>query len=315
MEIGKRYTMRISKTLSDCANNFMDDTIVNFALPQMPLYNDILINEILYHPHYNGSDFIELYNKSTKNISLKSIYIGKKNENGEIVDITALSEEDRILFPSDFCIVTDNCADIKNRYVVSDNAACVELSSLPSFPNTEGNVYIFSKSGETIDGVNYSDNMHFALLKNTEGISLERINYNVTSSEPTNWQSAAEQAGFATPGYENSQFMSTGTNSNAFSIFTKVCTPDGDGYNDHIVMNYSFDSAGSVATISIFSDKGIRVKDICKNKMLETSGTIFWDGTNNIDEFVASGIYIFYIEAFDNKGNSINEKLVCSVVY
>ena len=58
-----------------------------------------------------------------------------------------------------------------------------------------------------IDDFGYDDEMHFALLSTKEGVSLERINFDRPSIDKSNWHSASELAGFATPAYENSQFM------------------------------------------------------------------------------------------------------------
>lgn len=52
------------KDLVDCSGNKSHDTLINITPIQKAKKGDIIINEILFNPHPNGVDFIELYNAS-----------------------------------------------------------------------------------------------------------------------------------------------------------------------------------------------------------------------------------------------------------
>ena len=96
-------------------------------------------------------------------------------------------------------------AVVKSQYITMNPDAFLKMKSMPSFPNDVGNVVILNSQGHIVDEVDYADNWHFALLHNTEGVSLERIDYN-GSSTPNNFHSAATSAGYGTPGFKNSQY-------------------------------------------------------------------------------------------------------------
>jgi hypothetical protein len=57
---------------------------------------------------------------------------------------------------------------------------------------------------------------------------LERLDILLETQNTNNWKSAAEHAGFATPGYQNSQYIAI-TESDEFTIIPKVISPDNDG--------------------------------------------------------------------------------------
>src|SRR5690606_10795290 len=96
----------------------------------------------------------------------------------------------------------------KSQYITPDPDAFLKLNSMPSFPDDKGTVIILNGQGDIIDEVSYSDNWHFALLHNTEGVSLERVDYNGPSTS-ANFHSAATSVGYGTPGYKNSQYHIT----------------------------------------------------------------------------------------------------------
>ena len=61
------------------------------------------------------------------------------------------------------------------QYVTTNTDAFLQVSSMPSFSDDKGDVIILNAQGKIVDEVAYSDKWHFALIANTEGISLERI--------------------------------------------------------------------------------------------------------------------------------------------
>ena len=94
--------------------------------------------------------------------------------------------------------------------------------------------------------------MHFGLLNDTKGVSLERIDHDRPTQDATNWHSAAEAIGFATPAYKNSQYNDAGETDNAIEITPELFSPDQDGVNDIVNINYHFDTPGYVANVVIY---------------------------------------------------------------
>ena len=61
------------------------------------------------------------------------------------------------------------------NYLVQNPDAVFVVSSLPSFPDDEGDVMLLNFQGAVVDEVKYKDDWHFTLIDDAEGVSLERI--------------------------------------------------------------------------------------------------------------------------------------------
>jgi len=173
---------------------------------------------------------------------------------------------------------------------------------LPSYPNDEGAVFLLNDSGLTIDHFFYDDEMHFDLIKNTEGVSLERISAHTTTNEITNWHSASEVSGFGTPGLKNSQNSNFLADQARVSLDPLVFSPNNDGTDDVVAINYNFGRAGFVATINIYDVDGRIARRLVNNDLLSVKGTFFWHGIDDEGKKSAVGLYIIYFEAFNLQG-------------
>ncbi|HSN08233.1 MAG TPA: gliding motility-associated C-terminal domain-containing protein, partial [Hanamia sp.] len=173
--------------------------------------------------------------------------------------------------------------------------------SLPSFPNDKGNVVILDEQKNIIDEVGYSDKWHFPLIHNTEGVSLERINYNAPSVQ-SNFHSAATSVGYGTPGYKNSQYKLMEEFRGDITVTPAIFSPDNDGNEDFAIINYKFPTPGYVANITIFDASGRPVRYLEKNSLSGTSGYYRWDGLDDKSGKLPQGIYIIYTEIFNKEG-------------
>jgi len=203
IDSGTIYTIT-ANNVTDCkGNSISSGSAARFGMPAQPGNLDIVINEILYNPKPEGVDYVELYNRSQKIIDVNHIYIANRDGN-VISNIQQAATESILLFPGDFIVLTSDVPAVKNQYITTNPDAFVTVSNMPSFPDDGGDVIILNAQGDIIDEVNYSDKWQFPLVSNTEGVSLERIDYNNTSVQ-SNFHSAATSSGYGTPGYKNSQ--------------------------------------------------------------------------------------------------------------
>jgi hypothetical protein len=199
---------------------------------------------------------------------------------------------------------------VRSQYLARDPEAFLKMTSFPVFSNDEGYVML-SLDGMIIDGFHYSEEMHFIMLNSTEGVALERISPDRLGDEPGNWHSAAETAGFGTPGCENSQYLANWTGGSGFSLNATLFSPDGDGMEDQLGISYHFAEPGKLLSILVFSSDGMLTKTLVNNEMPGTSGLFSWDGTMDDRTPAGDGIYIIYAEALDMDGRMSRQKLAC----
>ena len=269
-----------------------------FILPELPQKGDVIINEILQNPKNGGQDWVELYNNSNKVINLKD-WLFANFDDDTISNFKSISSN-YLLKPNDFVVLGKDSSFVKQTYPFSVPGKFL-YCELPSYDNDSSTVYIIYNS-EVIDQVSYLDTWHFKLLDNTDGVSLERIDPNGLSSSSFNWHSAAESIGFASPGRKNSQYLPALTNGN-FNLSSELISPDNDGYQDVVQLNYQMSEAGMLGKVTIYDDRGRLIRTICSNELLGTEGTLSWDGLT--DNFVKAsiGVYVLFFEAFSTNGS------------
>ena len=290
--------------MSDCWQN--DTTIIGqFTLPEQAQVGDIVINEILSNPLNGGQDFIELYNRSSKVIDLKDWQIA--NYYNDTISNLKTIPNHFILEPNSYVALSEDTSFLLENYPASVTGRMIQMD-LPSYNIDSGTVYLFYNS-EQIDRVSYSEDWQFTLLDNTDGVSLERIEPNGPSNDANNWHSAAESIGFATPGRVNSQFQYIG-NSGSISLQKDIFSPDQDGFEDVLIVNYAFTQSGLLGKAKIYDDFGREVKSLFSNELLGTTGFFTWDGVNADQAKAPTGIYVLYMEVFGTDGSVILAKKI-----
>lgn len=287
--------------VADCSGNTMSSTAGTFALPQAVSPFDIVINEVLYDPIGTGSDFVELYNRSAKVLSLGGLQLANES-NGLIGNFRSITADPVILMPGAYILLATNTNDVAARYPHSSTERFLQMS-LPSYNNGSGTVVLADAANTTIDIFRYSDDLHFTLLNKTEGTSLERVDPNRPSEDHTNWHSAAQDIGKATPGFENSQYAPAPDARGELTVDPAIFSPDNDGYQDLLTVSYRFDQPGFVGTLKVYDIAGREVRTLWSNELLGTTGAISWDGIMDSGSKARMGPYILMLEAFDLSGN------------
>jgi len=304
------YTLTIDSLVTDIAGNYIGNRKITFGLPKQAQDGDIVINEILFNPYPNGSDFIELYNRSDHPVNISDFIVASRSD-GNLKSPKRIDSPGFVLMPGDYVAISTDINNISATYKCGN---LYKVSSLPSMPDDAGSVVLTDTAGNVYDEINYTDKMQFALLKDLNGVSLERVDYNQPADNQANWHSASQLSGWATPGLENSvhKEVNIDTEEN-ISLNCEVFSPDNDGFEDQIEITYNFDVAGYVANVTIFNAKGLKMRTLAANELLGTTGFWAWDGLDDNCRRVPTGIYVIHCEFFDLDGRVKKEQKVCVV--
>ena len=307
------YTITINNKIADCAGNALNNTgKATFALTEQADSLDLIINEVLFNSDDDGEDFIEIYNRSNKNIDLQYFYISvSKLFSEHLRNCIPIIKEHYPLPPGEYVLITADTSIIRRQYSGANPRCMIEPENLPSLPDDRGIVVITDSQLNILDEFHYSGDIHFKLLDSGEGVSLERISSERPTNDPDNWHSASEDCEFATPGYRNSQHSDFEPGEKQITVNPEVFSPDNDGYNDYVNIAYRFNEPGNVASITVFDSKGRVVKRLVKNTMVGTEGVFIWDGLNENNRRADIGIYLIYTEVFDLNGKIYKFKNTC----
>lgn len=299
----KKYTLHISM-FKDCSGKELKDTTVPFAMARDPVMGDIIFSEILFNPKTGGSDFLEVYNLSEKYIDPAGLILCTFDEKGLCSDNVSIDSISGIFPPKTYRVFTKDKANIIQTYPTHEKNN-VFMNELPSLDDKKGHVLLLNRKLQTLDELNYNENMHHPFLKDKNGVSLERTSFKSGRSGSGNFVSAAATYGYGTPGVENSHSTDDEPVSGELKLYPNCISPNDDGYNDYLSIALENPCSECQASVYIFDSNGFMEKVLVKNESLGNQQYWNWNGLNERNIPVKTGIYILMAEVF-----GINKKTI-----
>ena len=265
---------------------------------------EIILNELLPAPFAEGSEYIELYNRSQQTLSLTGLALATRKADGSISTLYPLSAITTPLEPGGYVLLSKLLSGVEAFYLISFPQALHEVK-LPVLANNGATVVLLRLTDLTvIDEVSYSPKWHDSAIKDPKGVALERLDPDKPTQDATNWHSAAESAGYGTPGYRNSQQLLPSSTQNGFE------RPYWSDSERSYLLRYQLADAGYRCRIWVFDTMGRRIAEIANLSTLATEGTLRWDGIGYEGSRPKPGIYIFYAELFLPNGTTHTQREV-----
>jgi hypothetical protein len=199
LDSSKIYKLNITN-LPDCEGNILASGSIDFAVGSAASFGDIIISELLPDPipevGLPREEFIELYNRSNKNIILS----GWTLQRGTTLRTLDLYD----LKPGEYVILCKE--DAATSYRRFGNV--LPVVGWQDLPNATDVVRILDVKNNLIDIVNYFEEWYNNIVKADGGWSLERKNLFSECESPDNWSASVNILG-GTPGFQNSLNSST----------------------------------------------------------------------------------------------------------
>ena len=318
LEVSTLYGLTVRPSITDCSGNAVPATDTAFlGLTEKPEPQDIVVNEVMFNPATGNGRYVEFYNRSDKIFNWSEFFIADFSSGA---DVAAISH-DRLFLPGQYDVFTEFPNNIRNTFsnILPEN---VLENDLPSLSDNDGNVTLYwAKNGTTVvvDSFNYTRDWHNALYSNSdrEGVALERIHPAGPTNVASNWTSASSiVTGMpGTPTLPNSQNIAAIPPGNDWISFPiERLSPDDDGFEDFLTIQYNFPQSGFFATMSIFDSEGIPVKRLVRQELIGTEGALRWDGDLDDGTRAKPGIYIVFLELFAPDGTTERVKRAVAVV-
>ena len=300
------------KDLTDCSGNTsapLSTTIGRFA---RQVNTQCIVNEILFDPPAGGSDYVEIYNRSTEPINVAQLMLANRTINGLLSAARPIITSPFPLLPNQYLLLTEDSSWIHRYY--SPGQILMLQTALPSFPDDEGTVVILNTQGSVVDELHYTPDWHHPLMTTPQGVSLERINPMGITQQQQNWHSAASTTRFGTPGYRNAQSVPyTQASEEILTASSLVISPDLDGFQDILRLKYVLDQPGYLANIDIYTSWGALVQTIANNQLCGLQGEFAWDGFSMQKHPLKRGTYIVQARFHLPNGKVRHQKLAIGV--
>ncbi len=289
--------------LMDCSGNeYLETKPLQLVLPAQAKIGDVLINELLFNPKTGSPKFVEVVNVTENYLEVKNWKLANLDDDGEIDQVKKLSEIPIIIPPKGFLAITTNPDMLKLDFPKSAFGNFVKITNLPSYPIAGGAVVLLDSVGAVADSFDYSEDLHHPLLRDSKGVSLERLSIESPASLSANWHSASAIEEYATPGRKNSQVISGEFEGDLIQIDPGVFDPEGSNGNTFTTIRYELGQPGWVGSFRIFSTTGQLVQVLTQNQLLGVSGFFTWTGTDGQGKISRPGYYILLVELYDLSG-------------
>ncbi|MBC8310691.1 MAG: lamin tail domain-containing protein, partial [Candidatus Marinimicrobia bacterium] len=216
-------------------------------------HKSLIINEIMYDPLTDESEWIELYNPTAQSISLWGWTIS---------DAENFQKDDSI----------DEVIILSDSYIIfsKQETGYHTYAHFPTLNNSGDNIYLFDPTGNVINHVDYESSWGGG-----DGYSLERISPNLSANINSNWGTSINELG-STPNTINSLFASVESSNSKVTITPVPFTPNGDGIGDICTILYNLPFSQGYLDAIIFDVKGRQVSELSINKSVAKTGLLIW---------------------------------------
>ncbi len=310
LEKGVVYTLETFEDLMACNGENASALSSRFAIPDQIARGDIVFNEVLFNAAVDDGEYIELVNVSDKILETAGLSISRIKINTYDTSWYTAHLNGALLFPEEYVAFTPMASQVLKVYYSENPERIISNEDFPSLPNDQAQLLLHLRASKDsiIDELEYFDSWHYSMLNHSKGVSLEKINL-YGGNQQSNWHSAASSVNYGSPAYQNSQYKADGESPLQFELVPEIFSPDNDGFDDVLQINYQMDNTGYTLNLVIYDSKGRKIKHLVQNELLATTGSFYWDGETENHEKAAMGIYILLFEYFDLNGQVKAEKL------
>ncbi len=264
----------------------------------------VVVNEIMYRPERNGSEWIELINAGAGRCNLKGWMLRDRSGSRKVV-----ANDDIWIEPGGFLVLAED-PDLVRRIV-----ACPVIGiagSWPSLNDRDGafgadEVGLYDQSGILVERVGYND-----MLGEERGRSIERVSEYLCSAVPGGVWHRCSLPGGCSPGARNSIHSTHGAGDGAIRIEPNPFCAARDGVT---AISGSLVTGERGFSVRIFDIEGFELRRLFG----ETGGarifTCRWDGRDSHDEPVQTGLYVCLVEFVGRGGVVCRRERVLVAVY
>ncbi len=264
----------------------------------------VVVNEIMYRPERNGSEWIELINVGPERCSLKGWMLRDLSGSRKVI-----ADDDICIEPGGFLVLAEY-PDLVSRITASPVIG-IE-GSWPSLNDRDGRfgadeVRLYDQSGVLVERVGYND-----MLGEERGRSIERVSEYLCSAAPGGVWHRCSLPGGCSPGARNSIHTPHGAGDGVIRIEPNPFCAARDG---ETAISGSLIAGEFGFSVRIFDIEGFELRRLFG----ETGGarifTCRWDGRDSHHAPVQTGLYICLVEFVGRGGVVCRRERVLVAVY
>jgi hypothetical protein len=265
----------------------------------------LVVNEIMFAPLTGNAEYVEFYNASDADIDVAQWMVRDRATSSGVNEFR-LALSPKVVRPGEFFVLASDSSMLRLFSATTFEARLLTIAhqSSLSLNNDGDDVVLLDPSGFTIDSVSFSPAWHNPNVTDKTGRSLEKINPMLPSNISRNWTTSALAIG-GTPGKPNSVFTSILPQQSKLTITPNPFSPDGDGREDFVIIQYELPLTVSQIRIRLYDAVGRKIRTLANNEPSGSRGSIVWDGLDDDKQKARIGVYIVLLEAIDDRGGVV----------
>jgi len=292
LEPGVSAKLRLATNATSCViAELVSAAPTILGIPDNSAPGDWELNEIMYDPLSGQGRWLELANVSNKLLSLDQLRLARLDEDGQPDDFV-VPDREVLVPPGGLFVLSADPERLTEEFERVMQSALVE-ADVPTLGDAECLRLLDPVAEQVYWTVCYTEDWHNQAYANTDGVSLERISLSLGPNDASNWTSAASSVRFATPTRVNSQVLPEGLDSGVmFMLASERISPDGDGFEDLLALDYAFEEPGTLVNFGIYDVAGRPIFTSNEDISAGASGRWTWDGVNDDGDVAAIGTYV-----------------------
>ena len=256
--------------------------------------NVIHMNEIKFLTFTGEGEWIELINTGNNPVSIQGLYLVDAQDTCSIDSLV-------YLYPQQPKVLSSS--PLPDIYNVVDTLVIL-VKGFPNLNNDEDDLVLLEPGGRWLERIHYE--ISWLQDEQVRQVSLERINPQLPENKGENWGPSVASVG-ATPAAVNSIYSKVKQGRQQITVSPNPFSPDGDGDQDVAVISGEIPEKSARLRVQIYDLKGRLIRTLQENRFSGRYFNLVWDGKDNSARLARIGIYIIFVQIFNEQAGVLRE--------